>query len=196
MTDSESAALVARWRKGDQQAAAELFQRYAGRLIALARSRLSEKFAGRVDPEDVVQSVYRSFFSEVRDDRYQIERSGDLWQLFVRITLHKLQDQVKRNLRDKRSVEREQTFGSEDSLFGIQAHVLTRDPSPIEAVALADEMEAFMRQLEPLERQVLELRLQGQDVKEIAENLRVGLRTVYRLLERLRSALERRHENA
>src|SRR5262245_34891463 len=91
--DKIDAALVARWQKGDQAAAAELFQRYAGRLVALARSQLSDKLAQRVDPEDVVQSVYRSFFVDSREGRYQVERGGDLWQLLVTMTLHKLANQ-------------------------------------------------------------------------------------------------------
>src|SRR5262245_34099594 len=110
--------LLDRWRAGDQQAAAELFRRYADRLIALARSRLSRKLAQRVDPEDVVQSAYRSFFADTRAGRYALERGGDLWQLLVAITLHKLQLQVKKNNRQKRAVEREQNFGTEDSLLG------------------------------------------------------------------------------
>src|SRR5262249_45888213 len=63
-----------------QPAASELFQRYAGRLIALARSRLSTKVSKRVDPEDVVQSAYRSFFAGARDGCYDLERGGDVWQ--------------------------------------------------------------------------------------------------------------------
>ena len=78
MADHESAALLARWRDGDQQAAAELVQRFTGRLLALARGQLSDKLARRVDPEDVVQSAYRSFFAGARADRYVLQRSGDL----------------------------------------------------------------------------------------------------------------------
>ncbi len=61
-TDPLSAQLLIRWREGDQAAADALFRRYAERLIGLVRLRLSEKLARRVDPEDIVQSVYRSFF--------------------------------------------------------------------------------------------------------------------------------------
>src|SRR5262245_39684709 len=96
--------LVQRWRGGDQAAAAELFRRYADRLIALARSRMSQRLAQRVDPEDVVQSAYRSFFANTREGRYALDRGGDLWQLLVTITLHKLQHQVRRNNRQKRAV--------------------------------------------------------------------------------------------
>ena len=83
MDQGHSVNLVHRWRGGDQKAAEELFRRYANRLIGLARSRLSRKLARRVDPEDVVQSVYRSFFHDVRDGRYDLQRGGDLWRLLV-----------------------------------------------------------------------------------------------------------------
>ena len=189
-TGDHSADLVARWRRGDQQAATELFHRYAERLIALARSRLSAKLAQRIDPEDVVQSAYRSFFGDARDGRYHIHAGGELWQLLVTITLHKLQVQVQRNTRQKRSVDRERNFGSEDSLVGLQAQVLSQEPSPVEAVALSDELEQLMRLLEPVERRMLELRLQGADVYEIAADTNRSVATVYRVLERVKQHLE------
>ena len=123
MTDDRSGDLVARWCQGDQRAAAELFRRYADRLIALARSRLSGKLAGRVDPEDVVQSVYRSFFASARKGRYDLQQGGDLWRLLLTITLNKLHDLVKGNARDKRDIKRQQNFSSEETLFGMQAHL-------------------------------------------------------------------------
>ena len=187
MTEDSSAKLVERWRQGDQDAAAELFRRYASRLIALARSRLTGKLAHRVDPEDVVQSVYRSFFSNVLDDRYDVERGGDLWRLLVTIALHKLNDQVKRNRRGKRAVDREQSFADED---GPSDQFLAREPSPVEAVALTDELESFMQFLEPAERQVLELRLQGFNLEEIATEIHRSLRTTCRILERIKEKLE------
>ncbi|OAI54952.1 hypothetical protein AYO44_13935 [Planctomycetaceae bacterium SCGC AG-212-F19] len=188
--DERSGDLLARWRNGDQQAADALFRRYADRLVALARSRLSRKVSQRVDPEDVVQSVYRSFFADTRDGRYELQRGGDLWRLLVTITLYKLRDQTKHNARAKRTVEREQTFGTEDSLLGIQPQVLAQAPTPLEAVLLADEVERAMRQLVPLQRRTLELRLQGYDVAEIAADLRCSERTVSRFLKRIKAVLQ------
>lgn len=187
--DDNGKDLLARWQAGDQQAAEELFHRYADRLIALARGRLSAKLAGRVDPEDVVQSAYRSFFADAQAARYRIERGGDLWRLLVSITLHKLQDQVDRHTADKRSIDAECRFGSEDSLIGIRPHLLSRDPSPIEAATLADELEQVMRRLQPAERRMLELRLQGYNLEEIAAAMDCSERTVIRTLNRVKQQL-------
>jgi RNA polymerase sigma factor (sigma-70 family) len=182
--------LIARWQAGDQQAAAELFGRYANRLIALARSRLSARLAHRVDPEDVVQSVCRSFFADAREGRYAIERGGDLWQLLVTMTLHKVQDQGKRHARAKRDIGRETNFGSEDSLVGLHANLRTREPSPLEAVELTEQVEQIMRGLKPNYRRILELRLQGYNIDEIAAETQTGERTVRRVLDQVKQQVQ------
>src|SRR5712691_10804088 len=146
--DNLSADLVMRWRDGDQRAAADLFERYAERLIALASSRLSARLARHVDPEDVVQSAYRSFFVGARDGRYVLGRSGDLWRLLVAITLHKLQHKVERHTAGKRAVTREHSF-ADNSRSGLQTPALDREPTPADAAALADTLEHLLRGLEP-----------------------------------------------
>jgi RNA polymerase sigma-70 factor (ECF subfamily) len=189
--DELSGNLLDRWRQGDQQAAGELFRRYASRLVGLARSRLSAKFAQRVDPEDVVQSVYRTFFAEAQEGRYELQRGGDMWRLLVAMTLHKLNDQVKYHSRRKRAVDRDRD--AEEGLLGIGAHLLAREPSPLEALALVDEVEQLMGQLEPAHRSMVELRLQGHTIEEIAARTRFSERTVRYVLERLKQQLTKSH---
>jgi RNA polymerase sigma factor (sigma-70 family) len=187
----DAADLMARWRQGDQQAATELFQRYTDRLIGLARSRLSSCLAQRLDPEDVVQSAMRSFFSGTREGRYQLERGGDLWQLLVSITLHKLHKKVRRNTALKRDPGREQSFEAEANGPDLVDLLLAREPSPIEAVALVDEVEQVMRRLQPGPRRMLELRLQGYNLEEIAAATQKGVTTVRRALKEIKQAFER-----
>jgi RNA polymerase sigma-70 factor (ECF subfamily) len=192
--DDQSANLLDRWRGGDQQAAEALFQRYVQRLIAVARSRLSTKLSRRIDAEDVIQSAYRSFFLGVRDGRYLFERGGDLWRLLVAITLHKLQHQVEVHTAGKRSIKRERPIDSGDVLAGIDTERLTREPSPLEAAAVIDELERIMRDLEPLYRRMVELRLQGHSLEEIAADTKRSERTVRRVFERIKEELEGRAE--
>jgi RNA polymerase sigma-70 factor (ECF subfamily) len=191
--DDASVNLVARWRQGDQQAAQQLFERYVGQLIALARTRLSSKLSQRIDPEDVVQSAYRSFFAGAQAGRFELQRGGDLWRLLVATMLHKLHDQIKHHRAQKRSVDAEKSFSSEDSLFGIQPQVLAEHPSPLEAVALVDELQEVMRGLEPSQRQVLQLRLEGYNLDEIGAAVDRCPQTIRRILERIKTDLEQRH---
>jgi RNA polymerase sigma-70 factor (ECF subfamily) len=193
--DETTVNLVARWRQGDQEAASVLFGRYAQQLIGLAAARLSARLAQRVDPEEVVQSAFRSFFVAARDGSFDLTRGGDLWRLLVSITMHKLHDQVKRNTAGKRSINREQTEpmgGAEASLHAVTAH----GPTPLEAVALSDELEQILRGLPALHRQVLELRLQGHHLDEIAAATRRSIRTISRILDTVKQDLEQREQAA
>lgn len=190
MAEDHPRDLLARWRAGDQQAAAELVCRYADRLIALARSQLPARLARRVDAEDVVQSVYRSLFTGDSNSHHDAQRGGDLWGLLVTITLHKISDQVERNAAGKRAIHRDVNFGTEDSLLRLQADVLAQDPSPLASLALADELEKVMRSLDPLERHMFELRLQGYKLEEIAAQVDCSERTVIRALKEIKRRLE------
>jgi RNA polymerase sigma-70 factor (ECF subfamily) len=190
--EAQSAELVMRWREGDQEAAAELFRRYGGRLRALARSRLPAALARRVDPEDVVQSACRSFFAGARAGRYVLRRRGDLWRLLAAITLHKLKHKVERHAAGKRDAGRERHFGGESTLLGLRGRPFAREPSPSQAAALADTLGRLLAALAPRERRMVELRLQGCGLEEIAADAGRSERTVRRLLERVKDWL--RHE--
>jgi RNA polymerase sigma-70 factor (ECF subfamily) len=54
--------LMARLRDGDPDAARAVFDRFARRLAALAAARLPAVLRSKLDPEDVVQSAFRTFF--------------------------------------------------------------------------------------------------------------------------------------
>src|SRR5438105_2600607 len=69
--------LLQQWRTGNEEAARQLFDRYVSQLVALARRRISQRIAGRVDAEDIVQSVFRTFFHRVREGQFHIEDPDD-----------------------------------------------------------------------------------------------------------------------
>jgi len=184
----ESKVLVARWRAGDQDAAKELFDRYASRLVALARRQISQRLASRVDPEDVVQSVFRSFFGRVKAGKFRIEEQDDLGKLLVRITVHKTLRKVEYHRAAKRDPRLEAVQGdyTGDDLL----QVLDRDPTPEAVVAFVDQLDHFLSQLRPEERQILELRFQGYTNGEITKKLGIYDRKIRRLIERVRGLAE------
>ena len=106
----EEKVLIEMWRQGDEDAARQIVDRYIGQLLALARRHLSQRLAGRVDPEDVVQSVFRTFFVRVKEGQFVFAEQDDLCKLLVRITLHKTLRQVAFHKAAKRdpSLETEQ----------------------------------------------------------------------------------------
>lgn len=179
-----------RVRDGDEDAARAVFDRYLTRLVALARSRLSEKLARKIDADDIVQSALRSFFVRARDGQYAIERAGDLWALLASITKHKLLKKARHYGQQKRNAGIEQPIPDAGRVDDIAA--FAGPPSDEEAIALADEVEAMMRELEPLQREMLELRLQGKTIPEISEAIERSERTVRRFLGSFRDQLEGR----
>jgi RNA polymerase sigma-70 factor (ECF subfamily) len=189
----DSVHLVQRWQGGDEQAAEELYGRYAEQLIAQTYRRLPSKLAARVDPEDVVQSVYRSFFAAAREGRYLLQQSGELWRLLLAITVHKVQNRIKHHLAEKRDFTRDLSCDAEASIHGLPIHVLARDPLPDEAVMLSDLLEQVLREFTPPQRRMIELRLQGYPLEEIATDASTSRRTVCRVLERFKEELTARN---
>ncbi len=188
----DSVQLLERWRNGDEQAAAILFDRYVDRLLALARSRLSERMQRRVGPEDVVQLAYGSFFRRTSQQQYTLEKSGDLWGLLAAITITKLQQQVEFHSAQKRRVYAEESQQAGGSTFGIQPQALVQQPTPAEAAAMIEEVKAVMEGLDPLSRRILELALQNASIEEISDQIHRSGRTVRRVLQSVREQLEKR----
>ena len=186
----DSRELLVRYQRGDPTAAEAIFARYANRLLALARSRLSPKLARRVDADDVVQSTYRSFFVRARGGEFVAGRDGDLWALLATITLHKLGRQSQRHQAAKRSLQREVSVpcGAIDSL----ANLADREPSPADVVAAVEELHWLMSQFDPIQRKALQLRLQELTTEEIATTIGRSERTIRRWLLEARELLAAR----
>jgi RNA polymerase sigma factor (sigma-70 family) len=191
--DRTSFVLLERYREGDETAAEELFARYFERLTALARSRLSPRLACRTDPEDIVLSVYRSFFIDARSGRFTLNRGGDLWRLLASITRHKILRQARHHSADRRSVNLELPLdGVEGGCYLVHGH----EPTVEDAVALSDELEWVLTQLDCFGRRVLELRMQGAQLSEIAEDTGRSERSVRRTLSQIRELLAKRLDDA
>jgi len=94
--------IVGRWQAGDQAAAEELFQRFSQRLWELAAAQLGRQLERRVDADDILQSVFRTFFRRSSEGQYSFDHSGALWQMLVRITLNKIRKQAARHRAGKR----------------------------------------------------------------------------------------------
>jgi RNA polymerase sigma-70 factor (ECF subfamily) len=175
-------------RAGNEDAARQLFERYAERLLALARRRISQRLAGRVDAEDCVQSALRTFFHRARQGKFVVKEQDDVAKLLMRITVHKTLRQVAFHQADKRDASSELRQGKQAQKRWDE--LLAEEPTPDHAVAFLDQLETFFNQLRPQERQILEMRLGGFSNDEIAEKLGVYDRKIRRVFERIRGLAE------
>jgi RNA polymerase sigma-70 factor (ECF subfamily) len=181
-------SLLDLWRAGNQDAARALFERYSGRLVALARRHISNRLGRRVDPEDVVQSVFRTFFRRAQTGELHLYDPDHLCALLARITIHKALDQVSFHKAAKRNFNLDADSGSAE--HELVAQVLDHEPTPEAVNLFLDQLEHLLGQLQPEERQVLEMRMQGYTVEEIARRLNTYDRKIYRILERIRALAE------
>jgi RNA polymerase sigma-70 factor (ECF subfamily) len=181
--------LLARLRTGDDEAARRVFDQFARRLIGLARLRLDHRARGKVDAEDVVQSVFRTFFMRLQDGQFDLRDRDSLWALLVAITSHKCGRAVKQLHAQRRDVRRESAPPADDSGGGWE--VFAAEPTPAEAAILAELVEQVFSGLSERERRILELHLQGHDADAIAEQVRRSTYTVQDVLKRVRRRIER-----
>src|SRR5262245_34314019 len=129
--------LMARLRSGEDAAAREVFERFASRLIALTRTRFNRVLARKVDPEDVVQSAFKSFFLSHRAGKLAVGDSDGLWHLLTLITLRKCADRAEYFLADRRDAAREAPIPRGDGLDPWLL-ALDREPRPEDAVILTE----------------------------------------------------------
>lgn len=187
---AESVQLLQRFREGDEQAAAEIFDRYAQRLIALAASRISPALGRRVEAEDIVQSVYKSFFSRVSDDRLGVEEKGQLWGLLAAITVNKVRATARFHGAAKRDTGSEASVHSSNHSFRFSPEDFARTPSAVDAAIVEEQYSQIMGGLSEIAQTVFRMHLEDASVDEIAAEIRRSPRTVRRELEAIRKQLE------
>lgn len=180
-----------RLRAGDEMAAHEVFQRFVRKLVRLARRQFDAALGRKVDPEDVVQSAFKSFFLRYGVGKLEVRDWDNLWGLLTIITLRKCLDRVEYHHAERRDVQRE--AAARPGTAGTEPwwEAVAREPRPEEAAVLAETVELLLRGLEEDDRPILEMSLQGYTTQEISEHLGRPERSVRRLRERVKKQLQR-----
>ena len=176
-------SLLRRIRHGNQDAAGVLYHRYAHRLRALVQAKRSSALASRVDHEDIVQSVFKSFFRGVNGGSYDVPAGEELWHLFLVITLNKVRAKGVFHRAAKRDVRL--TVGDEEidgSSGGLRTN---RDAYLLLKLAVEEALD----RLPPQHKLVTQLRMEGEDVAEIARKTGRSKRSVERILQECRQKL-------
>jgi len=191
MSDS-FAQFLARLHNQDDAAAQELFVRFAHQLIALALRHIDAGLRHKVDPEDVVQSVYKSFFVRYGAGNLDAVNWNSLWGLLTLITVRKCAERAAYHHAECRDAAREVSPRGEEAVPGLEP--FGREPTPLEAAVLSETVGQLLAGLDEEERPVLELSLQGYTTREVSERLGRAERTVRLLREGVRHRLERMRE--
>jgi RNA polymerase sigma-70 factor (ECF subfamily) len=184
------AEFLARLHNQDDAAAQQLFDRFAHQLIALAHRHIGAGLRHKVDPEDVVQSAYKSFFFRYGAGRLDVVNWNSLWGLLTLITARKCAERAAYHRAECRDAAREVTLASGDEAKA-WLEPFGHEPTPLEAAVLSETVEQLLTGLDDEERPILELSLLGHTTREISERLGRAERTVRLLREGIRHRLER-----
>jgi RNA polymerase sigma-70 factor (ECF subfamily) len=183
MSDSSSqSSLFKRLKTGNSSAANQVDHQYRSKLCQLVERKMNQRFKRREDPEDVVQSAFRSFYRRNAQGEFRIDSSVDLWRLLETITRHKLLKHVEKHNAGKRDDKKEKLLEG-DAFHG-------REPTPQEAAIAVDLMEKTLAGLDETYTKVFHMRLQNCTEEEIAKNLDCTRAYVRTKLKRLRERLE------
>jgi DNA-directed RNA polymerase specialized sigma24 family protein len=181
-SDSDS---VSGWirdlKAGDHAAAAELWKRYFGRLVGLARKMLQAVPKAVSDEEDVALSAFKSLCLGAERGQFdQLADRENLWSLLAVITARKAY---------KRKVAPHGRTGTVDDVAFEE--LLSREPTPADAALLAEEYRRLLDALgDDQLRAVAVWRMEGYTNPEIAAKLKLTVRSVERKLEMIRALLE------
>jgi RNA polymerase sigma-70 factor, ECF subfamily len=177
-------SLLRRLRGGEQDAAEALYVRYARRLRALASTQTSAALASRFDPEDVVQSVFRTFFRRAADGQYDVPEGEELWNLLLVISLNKIRALATYHKAAKRDATT--TF----PLTSAESSSSGPDASKYEALQILElVIDEVLVNLPESQRAMIRMRIEGHAVDEIAAATQRSKRTVERALMQFRAQL-------
>jgi RNA polymerase sigma-70 factor (ECF subfamily) len=177
-------SLLRRLQEGRTDASTELYLRYAQRLMALATAQTSSDLIRRVDPEDIVQSVFRTFFRRAALGQYTVPEGEELWKLLLVIALNKIRATAAYHRAGKRDVKR--TFSGEAYDLAIQSEA-GHDETALAALRLV--IESLLQDLPESHRKMIEMRIEGHEVNEIATTVQRSKRSVERELQEFRRRL-------
>jgi RNA polymerase sigma-70 factor (ECF subfamily) len=183
VAEASDHSLLLRLRGGEQDAATALYLRYARRLQALVRARCSPQVARRVEPDDLVQSIFRRFFRRVLQGDYDVPEGQELWGLLLTIALNRVRAEESFQRAARRDVHLSAELGEDEP------PALISEDTAFAALRLT--LAEALARLPAHARAMLELRIQGHEIAEIAQRTARSKRTVERVLQEVRGSLRR-----
>jgi DNA-directed RNA polymerase specialized sigma24 family protein len=179
-----------RLQEGDREAAAEFVNLIEPRLLQSVRARLAHFHLGRViDPRDICQSVFGTFFSRAASTGFTIGSVEQLRALLVRMARNRVHDEARRHLAGRRDCRRIVRNVPPEQL----SHLEGAEPTPSKIAAGHELLEEIRRLFTEEEHRLLEERSRGRDWADISlewgvrpEALRKKLnRAIQRVLRQL-----------
>ncbi|MEZ6143088.1 MAG: sigma-70 family RNA polymerase sigma factor [Zavarzinella sp.] len=181
--------LLVRLQNRDDDAARIVVERFRDRLIQIAANQFDTWLRERADPEGIVQSAFFSFFVRARDSKLIPHGWDEMAAILVVITIRKCSNRRKFLRADKRDLSREQSIRNPDETSDWQPEypILFH---PEDELIFQELLDWLLRGFETREREIVELSLHGKTATEIAEQLNRPVRSVRRVLTKVRERVD------
>ena len=173
---------------GDSDAVNRIWQHYFARLVRLVRRKLYGQNRAVSDEEDIVLSVFDSFYSAVKKGRFpDLSDRDDLWHLLLRMSERKVIDKRRHDLRQRRGgniiVHSLDHAGGDESII----EAIGNEPSPEMVTMMQESVEQFFSHLGVGHlREIAGAKLEGYSNAELAERFDCSERTIERRLHLIR----------
>jgi RNA polymerase sigma factor (sigma-70 family) len=189
MDPDELQTLLRRARKGSQEAARQLFDRYAEpvRFHIRRRMRVQGKIRRAFDSEDFLQRVFKSFF--VNELHHRAFDGPAQFLAFLRAMAdNTVRDEMRAQFESqKRDLGRQCSV--DDAAIAPDRDLVARHPSPAETAAANDYRDHLRQRLPERLRPYFELLCQGCSAAEMARRLGKHETTIRRMLQQVRVRL-------
>jgi DNA-directed RNA polymerase specialized sigma24 family protein len=175
-------------KAGDSAAATRVWQHYFDRLVRSVRARLHGQNRAVTDEEDIVLSVFDSFYNAAENGRFpDLTDRDDLWRLLLRMAARKVVDKRRHDLRQRRGgnvMLHSLDHASDD---GNIFEAIGDEPSPEMVLMMQESVEHFFSHLGV--GQLADLagaKLEGYSNAELAQRFGCSERTIERRLHLIR----------
>lgn len=197
MPDSDNQSQnVSHWinlvKGGDSVAANQIWKHYFDRLVGSVRKRLYGQNRAVSDEEDIVLSVFDSFYAAAEKGRFpDLADRDDLWSLLLTMSARKVIDKRRHDQRQRRggSVAIHSLDAAKDDSNVIEA--IGSEPSPDMVFMMQESVEQLFSHLGVGQLQDLAgAKLEGYSNAEIAQRFECSERTIERRLHLIREKLQ------
>ena len=174
-------------RSGDSEALEKLVAQYEPELRIVARMRLGAALRPHLDSIDLVQSVHRSLLVGLRADRFDISSPEKLIALALTIVRRKV-------AKHWRHLKRQQRLsgvddGCSDDLVDTLLALQSSEPTVSESSGIREHLQRLMLELDPIERQLIAMRIDGFSTIDVARALDLDPDVLRVKLSRVRKRL-------
>ncbi|WP_182870196.1 ECF-type sigma factor [Rhodopirellula sp. JC639] len=185
-------------KDGNSVAAVELWHHYYDRLIRAVRNRLRGQNRAASDEEDIVVSVFESFYRAAGQGRFpEMSDRDDLWRLLLKMSARKVIDKRRREHRQRRGAGDQPRSlatgrGDEDAIID----VIGDQPTPEMVAMMTESLERLLARLgQGQMREIAVGKMEGFSNAELATRLNCSERTIERRLHLIRETCQQQLMN-